>query len=132
LRSGRTPSPDVRGDPSLLQTEFVGLTPEEIGRVMGADFGSAVAQVPGNTWTGPLPSSYGWHLVKVERRVEASAPVLTAVRDAVRRDWEEEQRRSLNGELYRRLRERYQVVIHPPAPGEAQASVMSLSDASAR
>ena len=53
------------------------MTPEEIGRVMGSDFGAAVAQVSGSAWTGPLPSSYGWHLVKVERRVEATAPALS-------------------------------------------------------
>lgn len=132
LRAGRTPPPDLRGDPSLLQAEFVGMTLEEIGRAMGADFGAAVAQVSGLAWTGPLPSSYGWHVVKVERRVEATAPALATVRDAVRRDWDDEQRRSLNGELYRRLRERYEIVIHPPARGEAQASAMPPPDSSAR
>ena len=132
LHAGRTPPPGLRGDPFLLQARFVGMTPEEIGRVMGSDFGAAVAQVSGSAWTGPLPSSYGWHLVKVERRVEATAPALATVRDAVRRDWEEEQRRRLNGELYRRLRERYEVVIHPAAPGDAQASAMPPPDSSAR
>jgi hypothetical protein len=50
----------------------------------------------------------------------------------VRRDWEEEQRRRVNGELYRRLRERYEVVIRAAAPGDAQASAMPPPDSSAR
>ena len=132
LRAGRTPPDDLRGDPSLLQAEFVDMTPDEIGRAMGQEFGEAVARVSGNTWQGPLPSSYGWHLVKVARRVEAAAPVLSAVRDAVRRDWEEDQRKLLNAELYRHLLARYEVVIHPPAPGEARASDMPAPDSSAR
>lgn len=132
LRAGRTPPDELHGDPSLVQAEFVDMTPEEIGRTMGQEFGAAVAQVSGDTWEGPLPSSYGWHLVKVSRRVEPTAPALASVREAVRRDWEEEQRRQLNGELYRRIREHYEIVIHPPAPGEAQASAMSPQDSSVR
>jgi parvulin-like peptidyl-prolyl isomerase len=103
-----------------------------MGRAMGQEFGEAVARVSGNTWQGPLPSSYGWHLVKVARRTEAVAPALSAVRDAVRRDWEEEQRKRLNAELYRHLLARYEVVIHPPASGDAQASVIAPADSSAR
>jgi hypothetical protein len=132
LRAGRTPPYELRGDPSLIQSEFVDMTPEEIGRAMGQDFGAAIARVSGDIWQGPLRSSYGWHLVKVERRVDAAAPSLATVRDAVRRDWEEEQRRHLNEDLYRRLRERYEVVIRPSAPGEAQASTMFSPDSSAR
>jgi hypothetical protein len=132
LRTGRTPPPELRGDPFLLQAEFESMTPEEIDRAMGAEFGGAVARASGDIWTGPLLSSYGWHLVKVERHVEAAPPALAAVHDAVRRDWEEEQRKHFNEELYRRLRERYEVVIHPPAPGDAQASTMAPRDSSAR
>ena len=51
------------------------------------DFTAAVfATVPGK-WIGPLRSAYGWHLLYVESRDEASEQSLAVVRDKVRADY---------------------------------------------
>jgi hypothetical protein len=132
LLANGTPPAALRGDPFLAQAEFVDMTPEQIGRTLGAEFGTAVAPLTLDQWSGPVESSYGWHLVRLERRITAPSPTLAAVRDAVQRDWEDEQRKRLNADLYRRLLARYDVVIHPPSAGDAQASTLTPSDSTAR
>ena len=63
----------------------------------------------------PLPSGYGIHLVLVRER-HADRPVaLAEVRDAVRREWVDEQHADANARFYADLRKRYVVTIeHPP------------------
>jgi len=45
------------------------------------------------------------------------------VRDRVRQDWEDERRRELKDACYTRLRERYEVIVEEPEPGEDFAAL---------
>jgi parvulin-like peptidyl-prolyl isomerase len=93
LKSGETPA--LLGDATLLPT------------------------LPLNTWTGPVSSPYGLHLVRVTQRVDGYDPKLAEVRDAVAQKWRTEKRDTFQREAYEKLRSKYQVVL--PAAKETPA-----------
>ena len=65
---------------------------------------------PGS-WAGPIESAYGLHLVFVERREAGRVPNLDEVRERLATDWATAQRREAIEAAYRRLRDRYTVVV---------------------
>ena len=71
-----------RGDGFVRGAEVDG-TDADLTRIFGPGFGDAVDAAPLRTWTGPLRSTYGAHLVWVRARAPGRAPSLAAVRGRV-------------------------------------------------
>jgi parvulin-like peptidyl-prolyl isomerase len=109
------------GDAFLHGFEFEGREVDEIRALFGNDFANSVANHPVGTWQGPAASSYGLHLVRIEVRGEARPVAFEEVREAVRRDFEEERRLIANREMFERLRDRYGVFVDEGALREATA-----------
>ncbi|MEO8604421.1 MAG: peptidylprolyl isomerase [bacterium] len=59
------------------------LTRDELAREFGAPFAAAAFALPDQTWSGPLISSYGAHLVRIDVRLPATAPAFESVRGRV-------------------------------------------------
>jgi len=103
--------PSGLGDPFLRGRELPRHSEEEVAAIFGTPFATQVMTLPIGTWSGPLASSYGLHLVRVTQRTAAVSPNLADVRAVVLRDWEEERRAEANRVAVKRLRQRYQVSI---------------------
>lgn len=116
------------GDVLLVPRELQDKSPSELGALLGPEFVRAVASLQSGSWAGPIRSSYGWHLVRVERRLPAALPSLAEVRDDVERDWREEELQQASDRLYAKLRSHYQVVV-VPTPSES-GEVASTGEAS--
>ncbi len=96
------------GDPSLLARTYKGASREGVCSDFGPAFCDALEDVaPGPAWQGPLPSTYGAHLVRVIKRTPAGLPDYETVRDRVRADHEQELRAQAGADLLEGLRERY-------------------------
>ena len=109
LRSGA--DPEKLGKPTLLPYRMT-LTPADlVARDFGASFAAALERVPVGEWVGPIDSSFGAHYVRVSDRTPAVAPQLTAVRDQVVREWENERRQRARNDAYTTMRDKYQVSI---------------------
>ena len=106
--------PGPLGSPFLQGRVFGPTTSEGLVRVFGPEFAQAVMDLPAGRWSGPLPSSYGLHLVHVDSSQPRREPVLDEVRGDVRRDWERDRRENLDREATSRLRERYPLVREEP------------------
>jgi hypothetical protein len=125
----RGASPDAAsadlGDATMLPGEMPPVTLREVSAVFGDEFARRLAEAPAGAWSGPLPSSYGLHLVLVSERVEPETPSLAAVRPLVTREILAERRRTELAQLYERLLAKYRVTIEMPkvepgpAPGPA-------------
>jgi peptidyl-prolyl cis-trans isomerase C len=84
-----------RGDPFPDLFHFSAYDPDQVLRLFGrTEFSDAVFRAPLRQWAGPFRSSYGWHLLRVDTREEATHQPLSAVRDRVRTDYllDEQQR----------------------------------------
>ena len=71
------------GDPFARGAEVLAATADELDRAFGPGFAAAISDLPERTWSGPLPSAYGLHLVWISRRLPAMTPAFAAVRSRV-------------------------------------------------
>ena len=107
------------GDPLLAPGELVDAPRPQVAGVFGDTFAAALESVPIGRWAGPIDSGYGVHLVLLRERIEGAIPPLDEIRTAVEREWQNARRIEVLDEVYRRLRDRYEIVIDRPhdAPG---------------
>jgi PPIC-type PPIASE domain len=139
-KHGKSPEPDAKavlarltgknsaaidveklGDAFLLPFRFEKISAGETARLFGGNVAKQVAAVEPGIWTGPLESSYGLHLVRVDERLPGAAPPLANVREAVLRDLLNERRKQELDAQYAKLRARYTIVVEPPqAPKVAE------------
>ncbi|HEX6851403.1 MAG TPA: peptidylprolyl isomerase [Candidatus Polarisedimenticolaceae bacterium] len=99
------------GDPTLLPAEMERSARAVVASVFGPEFAAAVESLPEGAWSGPIASSYGWHLVFVRERIAGSLPALPGIRAEVEREFLADRRvRQLDG-MYERLLRKYTVVV---------------------
>jgi hypothetical protein len=102
------------GDPFLLGEEFHAMSQSDIARTFGEGFAKQLSAVAPGRWQGPIPSSFGVHLVFVDERMKGDVPPLDTVREVVQREWLNARRIEAEQKLYRTLRDRYQIVVETP------------------
>jgi len=73
------------GDDSWISSQLPLLDDKELIRYFDYDFVKAITDLPLNTWSKPIPSRYGCHLVMVEERQPSYVPPLAEIRKAVKR-----------------------------------------------
>jgi len=122
----RDPDQDIRelGDATLLDYAFADMSLADVASLFGEEFAAALMEFDwppaGNDarsagrWHGPIASSYGLHLVRLDARSDGRLPGLDEVEDAVRREWENERRNTLKEQFYADLLQRYDVTIEWP------------------
>ena len=103
------------GDPFMLDNTFTALPAGEISKQFGKEFTAKLGGLQTGHWEGPVESGFGAHLVCLSERTPARAPALAEVRDAVRREWIEDQRLAANDKFYQAMLKHYTVTIEPPA-----------------
>jgi hypothetical protein len=109
LRSGGSVSGDQTLLPRLMETARL----DDVETSFGSAFEKAVQALPVATWSEPVRSTYGYHLVRVAARTDARMPSLADARDVVFREWTHQRTVEAKERLYRSLRARYSVVIAP-------------------
>ena len=97
------------GDPFMLARSYADRSDQEIAGLFGRAFADAVTELPGGGWNGPVESTYGMHLVRVNDRTSSRTPALAEVRDRVAADLREDRRRERSLAAYQELRDAYQV-----------------------
>jgi hypothetical protein len=101
------------GDPLPLPSEIDDLRVSEIDRLFGGEFTAGLQELEIGTWSGPVRSGFGWHLVLIEEKVAGRVPQLNEIRDTVQREWLNDRRLETIEGLYQRLAENYTIEIEP-------------------
>lgn len=99
------------GDATMLPQEVELAAVRDVDRVFGEGFAKRIETAAAGTWVGPIPSSYGLHLVLVRERVDGALPNLAAVRPLVEREFLADRRKTQLAAMYERLLAKYRVVI---------------------
>jgi hypothetical protein len=92
------------GDPFLVPARLPLSSEQALAGRLGPDFARAAMSAPEGTWSGPIPSAYGLHLLWVRRHVAARDPELEEVRSELLATWRREQERRLLREALAQLR----------------------------
>jgi len=103
------------GDATLLPATMEAASPQSIANAFGQDFARQVDEAPVGQWTGPIESSFGLHLVRVDERTAGAAPTLAEIRPIVLREWQSDARRRQNSTFLATLRDKYDVRVEGPA-----------------
>jgi len=112
--AGPGADPESFSDPNMLPKGFSLSYVSDIEKLFGPSFANGILDVEPGNWAGPVMSSYGLHLVFVRERIEGRDPQLAEVRETVEREWTAKQRREFKEETYKKLRERYAIIIEEP------------------
>jgi len=104
----------VTGDISMLPADMNAPLPR-VAQNFGDSFAEQLEGLPVGKWSGPVSSTFGWHLVRVRQKVPPTLPPLESVQEEVLRDWQREQRQKLAQENYQKLQARYDVIFEAPA-----------------
>lgn len=83
-------APAGLGDALPLPERLTGASAAQVGAWLGDQVATAAFALPLDTWSAPIDSPYGRHLLRVEARRPSELPPLAAVRSAVREAWLEE------------------------------------------
>ncbi len=108
--------PATLGDATLLPASMADAPNRDVLREFGNAFAEGLAKAPEGRWHG-VRSTFGPHLVRVEKRVPGRMPAFEEVRSEVARECSNDRRREGNARFYEGLRARYAVVIEPPPAG---------------
>jgi peptidyl-prolyl cis-trans isomerase C len=105
----------VAGDSSPLQARYTDAPYEQVEILFGETFADAMFGEPPGTWYGPFESGFGMHLARLVERTPERQPSFDEARATVLDRYMDERRREANEAEYRRMRDRYEVVIDWPA-----------------
>jgi len=101
-------------DPFLHPLAYPDVREVEVSTLYGPDFADLMMQQPIGIWSGPLPSPFGLHLVRVDRRTEGELPALDAVRNEIYRDLMFERTNEAEQEYFEGLLAQYTVTVDWP------------------
>ena len=110
------------GDPFMLGRRFADRSETDLAGLFGPSFAKEVSALATGVWSGPIDSSYGAHLVRIEKVTPSTVPALEAVRERVRLDLLQVRREEANRAMLRKLAEKYKVEIET-APAVSTAEV---------
>jgi len=86
-------------------------TATQIEGTFGPEFSESLSGLAPGQWLGPLESSYGWHLVRIDAATDSEAPAFEDVRAEVARDVAYERERHVRADLIERLKQNYEIKI---------------------
>lgn len=99
------------GDPFARGASLPAATAAQLDRAFGAGFAAALDGLPEHTWSGPVRSAYGLHLIWIESRLPATTPDFEAVRNRILHQYLSEHSQTRLHDRLRTWRARYDVRI---------------------
>jgi len=116
LRHGTVAPADAPslGDAFVGGPTVRGASRAQLEGVFGPDFAAAVWDAQPGTWVGPVPSTYGLHLVWISERTSGRVPSLESVRSRVLQAMLFERRAARRAERVQALRQIYAARVDDP------------------
>jgi hypothetical protein len=101
-----------RGDPISRPASVARMPANEIAVRFGQQFLDGIAAIDhSDSWAGPIPSGFGWHVVRIREYEQSDVPPLDQIRAQVLNDWRAQQIAARKQRAYDILRSAYRVEI---------------------
>ena len=107
-----TPVTDWRdlGETSMLNESYFARSEKEVIASFGREFARHLDELQPGQWIGPVKSSFGFHLVRLEKLSQKEATPLVYIEKRVRADYRRAKMDNALEAYYQGLREKYSVV----------------------
>jgi hypothetical protein len=115
-------------DPFPLGPDLYGQNQERLTRLFGAQFAANVFKMPQRTWSGPIASAFGTHLVWISQVTAERMPPLDAVRRQAANSIEEERAEERFAAAMDRLRAMYEVRVESSRAARDDDAMLSRAD----
>jgi hypothetical protein len=99
------------GDAIMLDSSYQELTEDGVTRVLGPEFAQTLFELEGRGWQGPVGSSFGLHLFRIDGRTDAAIPDFESVRERVRYDFMYGRKTDVIDEAYSSVKTRYTILV---------------------
>ncbi len=96
---------------SLLSASFEHANAFGVGSLFGEEFSKNLFEMPQGVWVGPVESSQGWHIVKIEEVDEDGVAEFPKIRRKAIGDWMSQQKTIWVEEQLKALRDQYQIPL---------------------
>ena len=120
LRAGA--DPQSVGDRTPLRGRYDNAPRSQVDVLFGEALTEGVFTMTPGEWQGPFQSDFGLHLVRLRGRSESRLPPFEEIREQVSATFAEVRRQEGNEAEYRKLRDRYDVVIDWPTEESASSA----------
>jgi parvulin-like peptidyl-prolyl isomerase len=84
-------------------------TSEQVDREFGEGFSNEITAMETGLWTGPVASSFGWHLIFLDAMIPSEPIPLTKVRGSIYDQLEYEEKNAAKEQFYTELIQQYDV-----------------------
>ncbi|ASY65184.1 hypothetical protein SJ05684_b42020 (plasmid) [Sinorhizobium sojae CCBAU 05684] len=99
-----------QGDQWLAEARLEDGRQSDIAAQFGPDFSQEVVALKEGEWSGPIESAFGQHLVHVSEIAPAALRPFAEVKDEVRAQWQDEERRRYQERYFAELLKKYEIV----------------------
>jgi hypothetical protein len=99
------------GDPILLEAEFRDIDAQTVSNLFGPEFAHAIFSLKPGSWSGPVQSGYGVHLVRVTDLKPSALRPFEEVRSEVLEEWRHQQESEAKAQYLAKLRDKYGVAV---------------------
>lgn len=103
--------PAQLGDHTLLDRDYATLDEQTLSTLFGGQFARQIFALEPDRWLGPVPSAYGFHLVRVNGRESPLVRPFGEVRTQVLEDWHRAQQARADEQFFAGLLKKYEVVV---------------------
>lgn len=95
------------GDRLPFPYYFESIDSDGLDRQLGMEFAISLKDLNTTAWSGPIRSGFGWHLIYLTQKIPAQAPRYEDITSELKRDFEYENQRKVNDQVYDELRSNY-------------------------
>lgn len=98
-----------KGSPTMLPSEIPNLPASLIDREFGEGFTEKLRGLPVEQWSGPVPSSFGWHIIRVDTVIPSTLLPLEMVQDEILQQLQYEDKNAASEQFYTELLQQYDI-----------------------
>ncbi len=99
------------GDPFIQKRSYAAIPESEVTRLFGPDFAGAIFKLKSGSWSPPIGSAFGLHLIRIETIDNAVEANFEPIKEEVAAAWQEDQSAEAKQAALRELVRGYDVVI---------------------
>lgn len=111
LDADATITPKLQPDPFIRGNQFHALHLKKIEQLFGRQFAKHFENQKVQQWFGPVPSQYGYHLVRIQQRQAAKVPEFALIRDQVYAAWKKAKTAENIAGIKRSILDQYQITL---------------------